>query len=313
MTAPASSPVAAQTLPPAWSLLLRATRVIPPWLAWRAGAQLGWWFGHLPMRDQLRARAGLLRAFPERGRAWAERTACAAFRHFGRMALWTLATLQHDPRALMARIAIEGRENLALLRAACRRGEGTVGYTGHVGNWELLARMSNLLAPTTMVARRLRDPRANAAVQGARTATGSRLVYQEQDVRSLVRELRSGRLLTILADQDVPRLSGVHVPWFGIPAHTPVAPAALTLLSGGGAIPVFLYERAGRWVLHVGPRRVFARGPDRERDILAITTWATSYQEALVRRRPAQWVWWHLRWRTPPAAGGASSPTPSGS
>jgi KDO2-lipid IV(A) lauroyltransferase len=90
------------------------------------------------------------------------------------------------------------------------------------------------------------------------------------------------------------------VPWFGVDAYTPSAPAALTLLGGGGAQCAFLYERAGRWVLHVSPRRVFPRTRDREADLRAITGWAIRYEEALVRRAPEQWVWWHLRWRTRP-------------
>ena len=280
---------------------LRTTRVMPPRLAWWLGARLGWLFGSLPLRDARRCREHLGRAFPDRDAAWIERTARRCFRHFGRMALWSLSTLGRDPRSLCRGIAVEGADNLRELARACRRGQGTVGFVGHFGNWELLARLSNLLAPTTMIGRRLRHPLADRLVQGLRASSGGRIVYQDQDVRVPLRELRSGRFVATLVDQDIPRLAGVFVPWFGIDAYTPSAPAALALLGGGAAQCAFLYERGGRWVLHVGPRRIFPRTRDREADARAITAWVIRYEEALVRRAPEQWVWWHLRWRTRPA------------
>jgi KDO2-lipid IV(A) lauroyltransferase len=279
---------------------LAATRAIPPRFAWWAGAGLGAVFGRLPIRDARRCRAHLSRAFPERDAAWVERTARRCFRHFGRMALWSIATLAREPRALCRGVAVEGADNLRELARSCRGGRGTVGFVGHFGNWEMLARLSNLLAPTTMIGRRLRSPLADRVVQRLRASSGGRIVYQDEDVRVPLRELRSGRFVATLVDQDIPRLPGVFVPWFGADAYTPSAPAALALLGGGGAQCAFLYARAGRWVLHVGPRRVFPRTRDREADIRAITAWAIRYEEALVRRNPEQWVWWHLRWRTRP-------------
>lgn len=299
---------------PAWlAHLLAATRILPPALAWRLGAQLGWWFGHLPLRDVRRARAQLARAFPTATPAWVHRTAAGCFRHFGRMALWSIATSQIAPARLLARIAVEGPENLAALRQACRRGEGTVGFVGHFGNWELMARIGNLVAPTTIVGRRLRHPLADLVVNGLRRSSGSDLVYQDDDARVLARRLRAGRFVAILADQDIPRLPGVHVPWFGIPAYTPSAPAGLALLAQAAVMPVFLYARAGRWVLHFGPRLPTRRDGDRAQAIARITAWAMRYEEGLVRRHPSQWVWWHLRWRTPPPATAAASHAPSAS
>ena len=284
--------------------LLACARVIPPGFAWWLGGVLGDAFGRLPMRDQGRARAHLARAFPERGRWWIERTARASFRHVGRMALATLATLDRDAHGLRKGVLVEGAEHVRALLAATRRGEGTVCFTGHFGNWELFARIGGALIPLTVVGRRLRNPLADHLVQGARTRSGARLLYQDSPIRAFVHELRAGRMLAVLIDQDIPRLPGAFVPWFGIPAHTPTGPAGLALLTGAAAQPAFLYRRAGRWVLHAGPRRRFPRSGDRDADAAAITAWATAYEEALVRRHPEQWVWWHRRWHTRPQEGG---------
>jgi Kdo2-lipid IVA lauroyltransferase/acyltransferase len=211
-----------------------------------------------------------------------------------------LATLARDPRSLRRGIMVEGADHVRAVVRACRRGEGTVAFTGHFGNWELLSRVGATVIPATVIGRRLRSEFADAVIREVRASGGSRVLYQDDDVRASLRELRSGRMLGVLADQDVPRLAGIFVPWFGVPAFTPSAPAALTLMAGGAAQPLFLYERAGRWVLHAGPRRVFPRGRDRAADIQAITSWAMAYEEELVRRQPHQWVWWHRRWKTRP-------------
>ncbi len=82
--------------------------------------------------------------------------------------------------------------------------------------------------------------------------------------------------MTTLIDQDLPRLAEVHVPWFGVPAYTPLAPSALVLLGGGAVQPMFCYALAGRWVVHVGPRRVYPRNADRKEQQRIITAWATA-------------------------------------
>jgi KDO2-lipid IV(A) lauroyltransferase len=284
---------------------LRIGRVVPPGFAWRFGGMLGDLAGRLPLRDLRRAREHLARAFPERDRRWVRRTARRTFRHFGRMALWTIATAHRDPRDLRIGVGVEGRENLRGALLAHRRGEGTVGLSGHFGNWELLARLGGTLIPLTLVGRRLRDPDLDALVVGLRaTALDSRIIYQDEGARPCLRALRDGRLLSTLPDQDVPRLAGTFVPWFGIPAWTPVGPAQLAVLGRAPVMPVFLYVRDGRWVIHWGPRLRWPTSGDRDADARAITAWVTAYEEALVRRHPEQWVWWHKRWRTRPAAVG---------
>ena len=119
-------------------------------------------------------------------------------------------------------------------------------------------------------------------------------------LRVIVRALRAGKTVATLADQDIPHLNGVFVPWFGDAAWTPSAPAALAQLARAAVMPVFLLRRHGRWVVHAGPRVHFPRSTSREADLLAITAWATAYQERLVAEHPPQWVWWHKRWRTRP-------------
>jgi Kdo2-lipid IVA lauroyltransferase/acyltransferase len=284
----------------AFSLTLRVGRILSPALAWRLGGALGHAYGLLPGRDQRRCREHLAQAFPQREPLWVERTARATFRHFGRMALWTLSTLQRHPRALLSDVVIEGREHLAATMAGCRRGEGTLIISGHLGNWELLARTTGSLLPVSVVGKRMRNAEFEAVIEHVRTSSGNRMIDQDDGMRRCLSELREGRLLACLIDQDIPRLPGVFVPWFGRAARTPSGPAALAVLGRCAIQPVFAFFKAGRWVLHWGPRQHFPTCGNRSADIATITAWVTEYFEAVVRRHPEQWVWWHKRWRTRP-------------
>jgi len=279
---------------------LRVGRVIPPRFAWWCGAVIGDAVGRLPLRDCRRARTHLAHAFPERGPRWATRTARRTFRHFGRMALWTIAIAERDPRTLARGIAVEGADNLRAAARAHRRGEGAVGLSGHFGNWELLARVGGAVLPLALVGRRLRDPGLDALVVDLRRGGTGRLIYQDEGVRPCLRALRDAYLLSTLPDQDVPRLAGTFASWFGHPAWTPIGPAQIALMARVPVMPVFLYARAGRWVVHWGPRIRWPASGDRDADAHAITCWISAYEEALVRRHPEQWVWWHKRWRTQP-------------
>ncbi|HEX3133570.1 MAG TPA: hypothetical protein VHX44_08295 [Planctomycetota bacterium] len=288
-------------------LISAILRCIPPLFAWRVGGGIGAVIGSLPIREVRRSREHLAKAFPGRDHAWVVRTARRTFVHFTRMALWTAVTLHWDIRKLRRNIAVEGQENFRTLLAACKRGDGTVGFTGHFGNWELLSRIGATIMPLSLVGRRLRSPFADALVQGARTSSGGRLIYQDAPFSDFVRDLREGRLLAVLVDQDISRLAGCFVPWFGDLAYTPNAPAALARLTRSGVMPVFLYWKERRWVLHAGPHRHFPRTRDSEGDVRAIIEWVTTYEKAIVRRAPEQWVWWHKRWRTRPEDKSGSS------
>ena len=295
-------------------LLLRCARICPPRFAFWFGGQLGWLWSYLPIVDVRRCRAHLAMAYPEAAPAWHARTARRVWRHFGRMGLWTVVTMEADPRLLCRDIAVEGHDNWRSIIRACRRREGTMGMSGHFGNWELLSRSAATVVPLTVIGRRLRWAMIDRLVWHNRTAGGAHLVYQDDDIRAIIRELRAGRFVATLPDQDVPRLAGVHVPWFGRLAHTPSGPGILTQLAGGWVQPGYCYlaSRGGyrwTWVSHSGPRVRFPRFADRTEGARVIMAWTMAYQEALVRRHPEQWAWWHRRWRT--VARGVDPPNPS--
>ena len=197
-------------------------------------------------------------------------------------------------------VKAEMRENLIASVRANRCGEGTLMMSGHFGNWELLAQLTGHLAPLTVLGRRMRAPWLDELVMQLRQRSGNEMIYQDAGMRPCIAALRSGRFMATLPDQDIQRLGGCFVPWFGHLAYTPHGPALLAILSRTPITPIYCYRRAKRWVMHVGPRRWPRRDLPRDEAAAELTAWTMAYQEQLVRRHPEQWVWWHKRRRTQP-------------
>jgi KDO2-lipid IV(A) lauroyltransferase len=284
----------------AFDLTLRVARILPPGFAWWLGGVCGDAFSRLPGRDQGRCRQHLARAFPERSPDWIEATARRCFRHFGRMGMWTLATLHRPPQALRRDVRWRGLGQVAASLAASRRGEGTLICSGHLGNWELLARVTGTVFPVTLLGKKMRHPEVDRIITRMRGHGQNRTAYQEDGVRACVRELRDGRLMATLPDQDIKRMAGCFVPWFGAPAYTPSGPVTIAALGRARVQPVYCVWEGDAWALYWGPRWSVPRDLPREEAAAVITARVIAWQEALVRRHPEQWAWWHKRWRTRP-------------
>lgn len=282
-------------------LIMRFARVLSPSLALRAGAGLGACYAGLGLRDGRRADAHLARAFPKASAHWRRRLQRRCFAHMGAMALWTLSSMGREQGQLLRGVRVEGGAHLRATLARSRQGQGTVIATAHFGNWELFGRLMGPVAPLTVIGRRMRSAMLDQAIKWLRTGTGAQQIDQQQGLRPLLNDLRAGRAIACLIDQDIPALAGAFVPWFGEAAYTPVGPALLTSMVPGTHFQVALCRRHGRgWCIHFSPAWPWPAG-ERQQAAAELTARATEYLEGQVRRHPEQWVWWHKRWRTRPA------------
>ena len=240
------------------------------------------------------ARAHLAVAFPELPPDEHCRLARDTFRHAGQ----SFAELVAFPKLVRrpAYVQIEGAD---VLDAALAGGRGVIAVTGHTGNWELLAAWAAALGyPLTVIVRRVNDLRFHALIVRFRLAAGVEVLVRD-DPRFLaaVREaLGRNRVVAILIDQDT-RGAGVFVPFFGRLARTPPGAALLALRTSAPLVTTFIQRRpAGGHLIRVAS---VERGSGRP-DVLALTARLTAAIEAQIRRAPAEWVWWHERWRRRP-------------
>lgn len=148
-----------------------------------------------------------------------------------------------DERRLTSTVRVVGD---GPVREALAGGQGVVMFLGHLGNWDHAGAWSTLrLAPVTTVAERLRPEELFDRFVGFRERLGMRVVPLgggSQVLRTLIRTLRAGGFVPLLADRDLTD-GGVEVSLFGEPARVAVGPAVLALQTGAALFAVSIrYE-----------------------------------------------------------------------
>jgi len=269
-------------------------------------ATLGATAARFAHRDADRAVANLGIAFPDAPEPVRRAMTAAMFRQLGRNAFEFLRLEGAAPDAVKARVSrIEGMESFL---AAYQRGKGVIVITGHIGCWELLpAYFAAMGYAVTVVGRRMAVTRLNQRLVTARRGLGVTSLDRDDNPRPMFDVLARGEILGVLIDQHT-RVAGAWVPFFGRPAHTPTAVAKLALSTGAAIVPMGIFlECTGRHVVRVMPEVAVRDTGRREADVRHITADASQAVEALIRMDPAQWVWFHRRWREPEGADGVEA------
>jgi KDO2-lipid IV(A) lauroyltransferase len=197
-------------------------------------------------------------------------------------------------------IETEGEEHVD---RSLEKGGGAIIVTGHIGNWELLAAYWAWKGYSiSAIARRIYVGRLNQMLVDFRRRQGVETILRESphSARQLLRAIKNNSLLAMLIDQDT-QVQSVSVPFFGHPARTPAAAASLAIRRDLPVHAAFIQRRPeGGHRITITPAFEIERTGDVRTDITALTRAFNAALEAQVRRNPAEWVWWHRRWRRQP-------------
>jgi len=208
------------------------------------------------------------------------------------------AWLWHRPRDYIAGhlVEVHGAE---LLDAATARGQGLVIATPHIGSWELCNLAISTHATITYL---YRPPRTLALepllIDWRRNLGGKPARLDSGGIRQVLGELRAGRTVGILPDQEPDATSGVFAPFFGIPALTMTLLARLA--SRPGTTVLFLVaERLPRgrgWRAHFVAPEPGISNADKVEAAAAINRTA----ERCIELCPTQYLWSYKRFRAMP-------------
>jgi Kdo2-lipid IVA lauroyltransferase/acyltransferase len=197
-----------------------------------------------------------------------------------------------------ARIEVVGKD---IGDAAVSTGKGIMFVSGHFANWETMPITSTQLGyESAIVYRPPNNPQVDRWIGARRAERGptEQISKGAQGTRRIFTMLRRGKAILMLIDQKT--AEGVPVPFFGRPAMTTAAPASLALKLGALLLPASAERLKGaHFRVTIHPPVAFAPSGDHERDVLDLTAKLNETIEAIVRRRPSQWLWIHRRWQTP--------------
>jgi KDO2-lipid IV(A) lauroyltransferase len=216
-----------------------------------------------------------------------ERMVRASFRHAVRYYLEVARTGGYDLETALARIDVETPDEV---REALESGTPVIIVGMHFGAIELpVVMVSHLVghrvtAPMETVA----DPGLQHWFIESRSRVGVNIVPLADARRALLRRLRHGESVGMVADRDITG-GGIPVPFFGYRAPMPAGPALLAVETG---VPVYAGSARrtkgrryrGRLVLVPAP----APGSRRER-VVALTASMAEAFESLLADAPEQW------------------------
>lgn len=283
----------------AWTIL-KVVSLAPRAFALRAGQAVGALAYVVLPHLRRHAEINLRLAFPdldERERAQIRR---GAFRNLGRL----LGEISQFPRLnrenISSIVVYEGLENYL---DAAAEGRGVILLTGHIGAWELSVYAHSIHGhPMSFLARRIDNPLVERLAESYRARYGNRSIDKKGSVREVLKTLKSGGVVGILADLNTSREEGVFCDFFGVEACATAGVATLALRTGAVVLPGYLIwdEKARIHRLHFEPPIETINTGNQKEDVIANTARYAKVLESIIRRHPDQWLWIHRRWRTRP-------------
>jgi KDO2-lipid IV(A) lauroyltransferase len=266
-----------------------------------AALAIGRLFGSLAWRV-VRFRRSLVleslrRAFPEKGTEELAALGLACYRNLGSCFVEMFRIHRLSTPEMERRIFFERRR---IMDQALEQGRGVINVTFHYGNWELMGAFAARSGmPLDVIVRGQQNPYFDRYVKNLRLANGMRLIPVNRAKTEVARSLRSGRIVSFLADQDAHRV-GVFIDFLGRPASTPKGPALYAFKTGAPVVlSIMLPQAGGRWKIVFEP----VPRPDSsnmEEFIREMTACYTNRLEYYVRQTPEHWFWPHRRWKTEP-------------
>ena len=263
-----------------------------------AASAVGGWLGRgigprLPVSR--RAHDNLKRALPETTPARRDEIVRGMWDNLGRV----LAEYPHLDAIVRrigdgGRVELVGGEHLDPIRTPRT---AAIVFSGHLANWEVLARSAAELGlHLDQVYRAPNNPLLDRFLSRVRRMPKAKQVPKgTAGARRAIAALASGGQLAMLVDQKMN--DGIAVPFFGRDAMTAPALAQLALKFDCIVVPARVERLHGcRFRVTVSPPLEPVRSDDRQADLRTIMGRVNDMVEQWIRQRPEQWLWLHRRW-----------------
>ncbi|MCU0275794.1 MAG: lysophospholipid acyltransferase family protein [Acidobacteria bacterium] len=252
-----------------------------------------------PRHSRLISR-NLALAFPDAAPAWRDDLKQRIYGHFGGMFMEIARVFaRRDTTAVLERSRVE---HIEFLQRALEKKRGVIVFSAHFGNWEwipLLLR-DRLGRDIHSIARPMDNPRIESRVREFREAMGSRIIYKQGSLRTILKRLAANEIVYLLIDQNTVPREGVFVDFFASKATAVTTVSQLYLKKQIPVVPVFLHYEGGEIVLDVQPEIDHPFASADPAALSELTQRLTARIEEQVRKFPEQWFWFHDRWKTRP-------------
>lgn len=240
------------------------------------------------------AQANIALCFPDRDAAWQRGLLRAHFAELGIAVLDTAAAWTLSGERLDRMAHVRGLEHV---QAALRAGRGAILVAAHLTSIEMSMQLASRQQPTYSIYRRNKNPVLERVILAGRGRQRA-VMFEREDMRTLLHALKSNRVVWFSPDQDHGLAQGAFVEFFGQPAATVTTTARVAARTGAPVLPLLYRRLPGCTGYEVEVLPAFEDFPGD--DPVAATRRLNEFIERQVWLAPAQYLWVHRRFKTRP-------------
>lgn len=238
----------------------------------------------------------LNKSFPEKSKKEISEIAHKSYRNFSLTFLEMFALKGMSDAELARRIRFE---NPSQIIEQYQKGRGIILLSAHYGNWEMMALAGKLwLGFNNLIpVKRLKNYYVDDMVNEIRVCNGNRVVNMDRAAFTIIKTLKQGGALALLADQAAHEGKDIYVKFFGRPALTYEAPAELALKYNVPFFECFCERQTdGTYII----RQNYIDTSDlvySKENVRILTQRHVKILEDQIKKIPEQWAWMHKRWK----------------
>ncbi len=249
------------------------------WLSSKIGPLTSW---------HKRAKANLSLAIPELSENEHNEILSAMWWNLGR----NIGEFSHTLSLMNSskRVQIEGLEKIA----GCEEGSIIIG--AHLANWEVIPTiLKRLNRKSGIVYRPLNNPLANFLIQKRQKYLNANFFQKGRKAASgMLSTVQENGVIALLIDQQL--REGRMVPFFGMPAKTPIAHIKIAAKLQIKLFPVETIRTNGAYYKIIVHEPVTVKKAATDEEILAVAKHINELVEDWIKKHPDQWLWPHRRW-----------------
>lgn len=225
-----------------------------------------------------------------------EKIAKGSFLYLSRL-LVDILSMQRFIGKWKSEIEWDGIENLESMK-----GKGYILFSGHFGNWELVAYLQGMMGmPLVMITRPLDNPYLEKWFFNLRYKSGNLVVSKRVAIKESLKAIRENMGVALVTDQNFAGSGKIFSDFLGVPAATSPIIGIVAVRTNCPILPVFSYPNIkGGWNIVYDKPIYYEKTGDRDRDIKAITDLCNKKIGDAISLSPETWFWVHNRWKTRP-------------
>ena len=283
-------------------VVLRFFMFLASLLSVRLNQKLGALFGQMAMslarKDRGIAEYQLGFCFPQMAEKQRDQLLKSAFRNIGSTLFEALVI--HKFKANPQRW-IE-LENAAVVKQSLEQGNGLVLMFGHVGNWELLSIVYEMLEIKGIaVESPIGDSKLDRLLLSMRYSENIKMVPRgdKSSARAILHCFRNNQVFLFAMDQDT-KVKTVFVDFLGRKAATAIGAATFAQKFKAPVVSAFgarMADGTHRYFFEELSSQPYQGTPEEAETLTQNYNFAL---EKHIRRYPDQWVWFHRRWKNQP-------------